>query len=224
MRFFVFCFLIFGVYSVHGDAASTAPVGAAANDKVINQVQSYFDSLKDFRAALHQITLNGPQKGTQMSGHLLLKRPQKARIEYISPSQILMVAGPKSIAYWDVSLDQVSYVNTGDTPLSFLLGARIDLKKNFVVTQAKSEVGKISLSLHQANKPLLGRMTLEFKENPMQLVAWTLVDAQGTQIRVELTHMSSKPFTAKEFEEFFVFKNPRIYGKKSYESFPKWYQ
>jgi outer membrane lipoprotein-sorting protein len=181
-----------------------AVVTPEARDEV-QRVEDYLNDLGNIRARVVQINPNGKT----VTGTLHLSRPDRLRLDYDPPSQVLIVARGWELVYYDPQLNQLSHLRVDSTPLGFLLTDRIRLGGNVEVTDLVRADGELRVTLARADDPGAGRITLNFSESPLELRGWTVTDPQGLTTYVILEELERDVAMR---EDLFRFMNPRIYG------------
>ena len=172
-------------------------------------METYINSLTTISADFSQIGGDGKIS----KGKFYLNRPGKMRWEYTSPSPILLISDGKAISYYDVELDQLSYVNLDDTLAGFLAQKDVKLEgPKTKLTKLESANGIIRATMVQRTKPTEGSLTLEFTENPMQLTRMDIVDQSGQNTHVSL--MNAK-FGEPLDKKLFIFTPPTTATKRN---------
>lgn len=185
---------------------SGSPVWPALPDAAhepIARVEAYLNALDTLRSSFVQINPDG----AEVTGELYYARPDKMRLEYDPPSNVLIIANQWQVIYHDRRLKQVSHLLTGSTPLGFLLEDDVRLSGDVTVTDLEEAGGELRVTLVQTDEPDQGSITLVFAEQPMELRRWTVVDAQGLPTHVLLGGVETG--VALD-DELFVFHNPRF--------------
>jgi outer membrane lipoprotein-sorting protein len=165
------------------DVASPEPVQLTAQQRrTVERLRAYLNRISTLEARFIQISSNGGFA----EGDLYLSRPGRMRFEYDPPAQIVMVADGNFLGYYDLELDQVSYLPLSSTPASFLLRDSITFKDGVTLTGFERARGMIRVQLAKDDEPELGRLTVVFTERPLALRQWSVVDAQGIETVVTL--------------------------------------
>ncbi len=174
-------------------AALAAPATAAAQEAApwpspdaaaVAAVESYLNGLPTVRARFEQSNRDGSTE----RGVMWLWRPGLARIEYSSPTDVLLVADGMWLVYFDAELDQVSHIPIAAGPFRFLLNERVSLAGDDVRVRAlERDGGMLRLTMVDPQAPGDGEVTLVFDEDPLALRQWEVVDAQGYLTVVRLT-------------------------------------
>lgn len=144
--------------------------------KILERVQTYLNSFTTFHARFRQ---EDPD-GTLRYGELYVQRPGKMNLNYVTPSPLLVISDGAWISYDDKDLNQISYVPLSSTPAAMLLGEKIDFYTTIVDKVEFSPEEEIQITLRNKADPEVGTLTLTFKDNPLRLSGWQVVD-QTTQ-------------------------------------------
>ncbi len=185
---------------------------AAQSAENIRAIETYLNNLKSLEATFVQMSSNG---GTA-EGRLFIKKPNKIRMEYAEPTNVLIVGDGKDIVYNDYDLDQVTHIDYEDIPASLILANDIKIDgKKIKISDFYQDSGSTTITLDYANRGDLGPITLVFSNHPMELLQWKIVDPQSIEVTVSLYDVK------KDLElndKIFKFKNkkdsPLNYKKK----------
>lgn len=185
---------------------------AAQSAENIRAIETYLNNLKSLEATFVQMSSNG---GTA-EGRLFIKKPNKIRMEYAEPTNVLIVGDGKDIVYNDYDLDQVTHIDYEDIPASLILANDIKIDgKKIKISDFYQDSGSTTITLDYANRGDLGPITLVFSNHPMELLQWKIVDPQSIEVTVSLYDIK------KDLElndKIFKFKNkkdsPLNYKKK----------
>ena len=186
-----------------------APPGIAALPSAtqagdLARVEDYLNNLTTLKADFVQINPDG----RTVTGELYYQRPDKMRLDYDPPSDILIISDGWWVIYYDRRLDQVSHLRKGSTPLGFLLADEVRLSGAVTVTDVQRAAGELHITLVQTEEPDQGSIQLSFAENPLELRRWTVIDPQGLATHVVL----ERPETGLSLDrELFRFRNPQFY-------------
>ncbi len=161
------------------------PVGAGNEATVLSR---YLEGLTTLKAAFQQELIDESGVTRERShGTFYLHRPGKFRWEYDRPYQQSIVGDGQRVWIYDKDLEQVTVkpVGTalGSTP-ALLLGGKVDLKEEFVVTE-RGEQGGISV-LHLKPKRDEGQYTgirLGFEGSMLRMMELRDNFGQTTRIR-----------------------------------------
>ncbi len=195
-------FLAFGVLF-----ATSARAQSAEN---ISRIEAYLNNIKSLEATFVQMASNG----ATAEGRLFIKKPNKIRMEYADPVNVLIVGDGNFIVYNDTELKQVTHIDYDDIPASLILANDIKIDgEKIKVTDFYQDTGSTSITLDYADKGDLGPITLVFSNNPMELKQWRIVDPQSVEVAVSLYDtQKDKPLDDKIFK--FKEKKSAIKGYK----------
>ena len=169
----------------------------------LQKIENYLNSMKSIEATFVQMASNG----STAEGRLFIKKPNKIRMEYAEPTNVLIVGNGDKIVYNDLDLDQVTHIDYDDIPASMILSDKIKIDDEKIkIIDFYQDTGSTSITLDYANKGDVGPITLVFSNNPMELKQWKIVDPQSVEVSVSL-------YDAKKDgnidDEVFKFKNKK---------------
>jgi outer membrane lipoprotein-sorting protein len=127
------------------------------------------------------------------------------RFQYDPPSPLLLVAGHGVVVFHDSQLGQTTNIPVGQTPLGLLLADQIALRGDVTVTSFIRDQGQLLITLVRTKSPGDGSLTLMMNENPLALVGWSVVDAEGRETRLRIADVK----LGGEFDDqLFQFNDP----------------
>ena len=177
----------FNLLAPRGAAAATATFELTQQDVAdLTRVEQYLNSFTTLRARFQQYSVGSGDA----SGDIYLRRPGRLRVDYDPPVPVLIVADGMLVSYYDEELDQVNQLPLGASPVWFLLRETILFDEEITVTKIERQAGSLRVTMHQTSDADAGSVTLIFSDNPLNLTHWTLIDAQGTEVRVGLEEVS----------------------------------
>jgi outer membrane lipoprotein-sorting protein len=195
---------LLGLAWLLGSQPAPAALPPATHAEELARVEQYLNRLTTLKADFVQINPDG----ATVTGELYYQRPDKMRLDYNPPSDILIVSDGWTIVYYDRRLEQVSHLFPNSTPLGFLLRDKIRLSGDVTVTDVRRAAGELHVTLVQTDEPNQGSIQLSFAEEPMELRRWTLFDAEGHATRLVL----ERPQTGLRLDrELFRFRDPQFY-------------
>lgn len=153
----------------------------------VKMVESYLRDLKTARARFVQTASDG----TQFVGTFYLDRPGKLRFEYDPPIEDFVVADGVFIYFYDSELGEQTNAPIGQTLADFFLRKDLRLSGDVQVDNVKRGGDFLQVQLSQKDDPEGGSLTLGFKENPLTLKKWRVVDGQGKTTEVELFYLKT---------------------------------
>ncbi len=168
-------------------AEPVATFGLTDQDRAdLLRIEEYFNSFDTLRARFQQYAV---ESGTS-TGNIYLRRPGRLRVEYDPPVPVVIVADGILVSYYDKDLDQVDQLPLKSSPVWFLLENRVEFDEHVTVTGIERDAGSLRVSMYQTDDADAGKVTLIFTDNPLELRQWTVIDAQGTEVRVGLEQVA----------------------------------
>lgn len=155
---------------------------ASASKEDVSKVENYLNSIKTLSADFIQIASNGEQ----VEGHLYVEKPNKIRMEYKAPSNVLIVGNGDYIVYYDKELDQVTNIDYDDIPAAMVLANTVKIGKDLKVTDFVKDPGMTRMSLKYNNSGDLGPFTLVFSNSPFELKQWKVITPQSLEVSLSL--------------------------------------
>ena len=149
----------------------------------LQKIETYLNNLKSLSATFVQMASNG----ATAEGRLFIKKPNKIRMEYAEPTNVLIVGDGNYIVYNDLDLDQITHIDYKDIPASLILSDKIKIDGEKVkVIYFYQDSGSTSITLDMKEKGDIGPITLVFSNNPLELKQWKIVDPQSVEVTVSL--------------------------------------
>ena len=199
-KFFLTFFVLLFSVDVHAQSSEN-----------LQKIESYLNNIKSLEATFVQMASNG----ATAEGRLFIKKPNKIRMEYAEPTNVLIVGDGNFIVYNDLDLDQVTHIDYEDIPASLILSNLIKIDgKDLKVLDFYQDSGSTSITLDYAKKGDIGPITLVFSNNPLELKQWKIVDPQSVEVTVSLYDIKKD---IDLDDSVFKFKNK----KKSSRNFKK---
>ena len=166
----------------------------------VKKVEKYLKNLKSARARFVQTT----HDGTQLVGTFYLQRPGKLRFEYDPPIEDFVVADGVFIYFYDAELGEQTNAPIGQTLADFFLRKDLELEGDITASEIKRGGGFLQVKLIQTADPNAGSLTLGFKEDPLELNKWRVVDGQGLITEIELFYLKED---IKHASDLFIYKD-----------------
>ena len=149
----------------------------------LKKIETYLNGLRSMEATFVQMASNGATD----EGRLFIEKPNKIRMEYAEPTNVLIVGDGDFIVYNDLDLEQITHIDYDDIPASMILANNIKIDNdNIKVLDFYQDSGSTSITLDYAKKGDLGPITLIFSNNPLELKQWRIVDPQSVEVSVSL--------------------------------------
>ncbi len=175
------------------------------NKDLIKKTSEYFNNIESLESKFIQID----QNGNSSSGVIFLQRPGKMRIEYNEPDQILIVVDGYYLIYVDKEIDQATYMDIDDTPAKYLIDPDWSFGSEAIeIYDANTDGDLINIYAKPYDKKSKERIKFIFKENPLELRQWEIVDQKRNSITVTLydvelnNELESKLFKYEEYDLF----------------------
>lgn len=149
----------------------------------VKKVENYLNSIKTLSADFVQIASNGEKA----EGRIYIEKPNKIRMEYKEPSNILIVGNGDYIVYYDKELEQITNIDYADIPAAMILANTVKLDgKELKVTDFYQDPGMTKIGLQYQNAGDLGPFTLIFGNNPFTLKQWKVITPQSLEVSLSL--------------------------------------
>ncbi|WP_420847939.1 outer membrane lipoprotein carrier protein LolA [Nitratireductor luteus] len=169
----------FAMAMAFAGACALAAPGASAASAAAEQIAQHFSSVRTMTGEFVQF---GP-RGEQTGGKFYIERPGKIRFDYDTKSGFKVTSDGTSVVIENKKLNTADIYPLSKTPLSLLLGERIDLSGN-KVAGVTEEPDLTTIKLE--DKSVFGNstITMMFDSQSYELRQWTITDAQGKDTTV----------------------------------------
>ena len=178
----------------------------------IQKIEDYLNNVRTMKASFVQTASNG----STSEGTMLVEKPNKIRMEYKDPTNVLIIGDGHNIIYNDKDLEQVTNIDYEDVPASLILANNIKIDdKQIKVSNYYEDSGSTVVTLRYPSKPEIAPITMTFTNQPFALRQWSIVDPQGIEVIVSLYDVETDtPIDSNTFK-FKKAKSPLKYkGKK----------
>jgi outer membrane lipoprotein-sorting protein len=182
--------------------AAPPPALSADDQALVDKAVAYLEGLTEAQGRFVQ----SDGRGAPTQGELYLKRPGKARFAYGPPSGLLVVSDGGRVIRYDPRLNTFDAVPLSATPLSLFLAKTIRLDRGVQVMRVSRAADGFSIAARDGKKETSGQIVLNFTDNPMALVGWSVTDAQGRATLVRITGLQR---VSGLDPALFVLKDPR---------------
>jgi outer membrane lipoprotein-sorting protein len=179
----------------------------AGQQQALAEVEAYLNDVKSLRARFIQVAPDGGLA----EGDFYLRRPGRLRFDYDPPVPILIVGDGFLLHYQDKELGQSNVWPIFDTPIGSLSRDEVGFGKDLVVTDIKTDPGRIVLTVVRREDPGEGSLTLYFTRDPMVFAQWRVKDAQGQITTVALEDLEINVAVSAEL---FVWNPPKGPGNQ----------
>jgi len=182
------------------------------NHQRVQQIENYLNTIKTIKASFVQTASNG----NTAEGSLFVEKPNKIRMEYAEPTNVLIVGNGDYIVYNDKDLDQITNIDYEDIPASLILANNIKIDgKQIEVSNYYEDSGSTVVTLRYPEKPEIMPITLTFTNSPFALRQWSIVDPQSVEVIVSLYNNETDIALDEDLFKFKKAKSPMKYkGKK----------
>lgn len=178
-------------------------VEAQDGKRALADIEKYINSLTTARGTFKQLTSGGGYA----TGKFYLSRPGKIRFDYDPPNNILLMADGKDFIYHDIDLVQVTYLSMNSSIAGVLVKDSLSFSDpEFKVENVSFVDGTVRVAVSSLDDPLAGKIILIFKEKPLSLYKWQIIDAQGIATTILLEDME---YGIKLEDRLFIFDDPR---------------
>ncbi len=178
---------------------------SAEDQALVARAVAYLEGLTEAKARFVQTD----SQGHTTQGTVYLKRPGKARFAYDPPSGLLVVSDGSTVSVADSRLKTFDKYPLGATPLSLFLAKSIRLDRGVQVTSVSRAADGFTITARDGGRQAAGQIALTFADDPLKLLSWTVVDAQGRSTRVQLDGLAPAPGLDPAL---FELKDPRRRG------------
>ncbi len=159
-----------------------------AEPVTVERLSAYLNGLSSAWARFTQINSDG----TLSNGTLVVKRPWRARLEYDPPDTGLIIASSRRIAIIDrKSNTSPQLFPLRRTPLYLLLKDHIDLTDERLDPRFVTAQGHSELHLQSPSDEYSGSLILSFRNEPLQLDGWTVIDEFGNRTHVRFDSLGT---------------------------------
>lgn len=164
--------------------AAPAQLNAAQRDKV-ERATAYLNGLSLAQGKFVQTN----SRGSSSRGTLYLNRPGKARFEYDAPAQMTVVADGKYVSVYDRRLKTFDRYSQSQTPLALFLAKKVRLDFQVQINRFEDTPAGFRLTLTDAKGSTKGSLILDFSDDPLTLMGWSIVDARNIRTNVSLSNL-----------------------------------
>jgi outer membrane lipoprotein-sorting protein len=165
-------------------ASSTTPPGLSiADSRDVARSVAYLDALTTAKWRFIQTDT----RGNRLSGSLILQRPGKARFDYDPPSGLVVASDGHSVVVVDRKLKTIRAYPLGMTPLELFLRKNIRFDRGVRIAGVDHDSSGLTIVAVKAERRDRGSIALRFDTAPFALTGWTLTDARGVKVKVDLS-------------------------------------
>ncbi len=183
--------------------AFSFPSMAQENEKILSDIEKYINNLTTAKGTFKQIA----SSGEYATGQIYLSRPGKIRLDYDAPNNIQLLADGEEFIYYDKELIQVTYLSMDASIAGVLVKDSFSFSNpDFKLEGMSKSDTTINIMISSVADPFSGKIVLIFDRNPLTLVQWKVIDAQGITTTVVLENME---YGIALENNLFIFNDPR---------------
>jgi len=165
-------------------SSSLVTLEGAERAAAIAQANSALNAIQRLQARFVQTAPDG----ARATGDLYIQRPGRLRFQYDSPATILIVSDGSVVSLRDTALRTTERTPLRSTPLSLILGERIDLERNARIIRVSRQGEWTLVTARDRAGQTDGVISLKFNDG--QLREWDVVDATGARTNIALTNVT----------------------------------
>jgi outer membrane lipoprotein-sorting protein len=192
------------VVGAQASAASTAavPLTGAARTQALADASRALSATRTVQGRFTQLAPDG----SRTTGAYYMSRPGRARFEYDSPAPLLIVSDGTTVAISDRDLRNTDRVPLRSTPLFFVLGATVNLERDFRITAVARQGDLLLITARDRTGEIDGELTLALQGTAMTLRSWEALDATNARTTVRLDtvqtgqRLSPRLFVAEDLQ------------------------
>ncbi|MDE1174747.1 MAG: outer membrane lipoprotein carrier protein LolA [Parvibaculaceae bacterium] len=178
----VVALLTAGSSRAHAATAAANPAPLTTQDRQdLQSVSTYLNGLTSLQGKFLQIAPDG----TVTDGNFYLQRPGRLRFEYSGDTKMLVVADGTWVIVQEGNQVEQRYP-LSSTPLGILLEPDVKLDDEARVLGVSRDAGRLRVVLADKSGEAPGRLALDFSTPHIELMEWTVTDAQGLNTTVAL--------------------------------------
>lgn len=163
-------------------ALASPATSVNAQDDGREKVLAFLDGLRSLSGRYRQINPDG----SEQSGKIYLKRPDKVHFEEDADEGNWIIASGFWVAIIDKASGHAAWYPTDSLPIAALLSEDPLADERIEITAVQQYGDVYRLSVISSESPELGELTLVVGGEPMELLGWSVVDAQNTITNVRL--------------------------------------
>ena len=153
----------------------------------VQAAEHYLDAMTSAKARFVQTAHNG----MQLVGTFFLDRPGKLRFEYDDPIEDFVMADGYFIYFYDSELGEQMNMPIGQSLADFILRKDIRFDDDVIVSDVSRTHDLLQIKLVPKSDPESGSLILGFREEPLSLKKWRVIDSQNLITEVELFYLET---------------------------------
>jgi outer membrane lipoprotein-sorting protein len=167
---------------------TAAPTLSRTDQDDLARITAYLNALPRFEARFVQSGDYGP--GT---GLVWLDRPGHLRVDFAGPGAPVMVITNGRVRLLDRGTGAITTQPVSRTPLGLLLTPQISLDGAVTVDQLSHGANSLRVVLSKTGAAAQGTLTLDFAEQPLRLVAVSVIDPYRHVRTLALSDIDAHP-------------------------------
>ena len=170
--------------------------------------------LSEFKTLVSEFSQINPEGKSTSKGIIKISRPGKARFEYTSPEQIVMVINKDKMFYWDKTLEQITFADVPSTIFSVLMDNDIKFSGKINLLNIIDKESEITFVLEPAKiDEYTGNeyLSLSFAKKPFELKKITRIDSNNA---ITAMNLSGLQFGNDLDDSLFILNNPIPFNRK----------
>lgn len=165
-----------------------------SQQSLVVKIENYLNNITTLKAKFVQVTDNGSRNGT-----LLWLRPKHIRLDY-NEKPVLQIACDGDFFTQKDDDGDISEYSVSGTPAELLLKPKFNFQKDSHIKQIAEVNGLIMIEVASKNDPQGPSLMLIFKQSPIELTQWKMIDAAGSETDVIFVeHQYGVPLSKKDF-------------------------
>jgi outer membrane lipoprotein-sorting protein len=197
-----------GFFAVLLIISASSLANKVCKSESIKQIESYISSLTKVALPFTQIH----EGDENVKGLLLIEKPLKFRVNYDKPHPFVIAGGKNFVSVYDYSLDELSRIDAKDNMFRFLLEFDTKIEKNVKILGCEYHASNLIIELLHLETEQKAKIT--FLPNPAKIKNLIIPDDGNNYdkgfVKMEFTDAL---FVNNIPAEFFILKEPKIYGK-----------
>ena len=163
------------------------PSIVAADSISLEELTLYINNIKTLEADFEQIN----NDNSVSTGILLIKKPGKLRMNYEEPNDSVVLVNSGSVTIFDLQSNAPPQkFSLENTLFRVLLFSDLSLEMANMDVHFNSDKAKIILTVQDLENPNIGYMEMTFKNKPIALKQWILVNSMEEKVIVKLNNVS----------------------------------
>lgn len=163
------------------------PSIVAADSISLEELTLYINNIKTLEADFEQIN----NDNSVSTGILLIKKPGKLRMNYEEPNDSVVLVNSGSVTIFDFQSNAPPQkFSLENTLFRVLLFSNLSLEMANMDVHFNSDKAKIILTVQDLENPNIGYMEMTFKNKPIALKQWILVNSMEEKVIVKLNNVS----------------------------------